>query len=389
VTERYGPGHPVPDDEAPVLPLDTINASSLAGLAVPQRSFLDDAGLFPSRNVTMLSGDGGTGKSLLALQLGVAVATGTHWMGITVSAGPVLYLSAEDDRDELHRRLNDICAAGDLDLSAMRGLELAVLAGKDAVLAVEASKSSSRIAMTPLFQRLRQRLERTRPTLLVLDNLADIFAGNENVRSMARQFVGALRGLASEFNCVVLLLSHPSLSGINSGTGTSGNTAWSNSVRSRLFLVREKDSTGSEMDPDERVLQTMKSNYGPTGGQLRLRWKSGHFICPDQHGYGTASSGTVFIDRSTRVFLNLLRWHTTKGKPVSPLKSPTYAPALFARHPRNEGINSRIFETAMNLLLETDRIRIVVEGPPSRQRRRLEIVDSSDNVREFPQTNSS
>jgi hypothetical protein len=34
----------------------------------------------------------------------------------------------------------------------------------------------------------------------------------------------------------VLLTGHPSLTGINTGTGTSGSTAWNASVRSRLYF---------------------------------------------------------------------------------------------------------------------------------------------------------
>jgi hypothetical protein len=46
-----------------------------------------------------------------------------------------------------------------------------------------------------------------------------------------------LRGLALETSSTALLLAHPSLSGMASGSGTSGSTAWSNSVRSRLYLT--------------------------------------------------------------------------------------------------------------------------------------------------------
>lgn len=226
VIERYEPGDAVPL-ASPQIPLETVRAASFASQATPRRAFLDSGGLFPSRNVSMLSGDGGTGKSLLAMQLSAAVATGTTWLGLVVNRGPVLYFSAEDDLDETHIRLKEICSAEGLDLSQMIGLELAVLAGKDAVLAVEAA-TGGKIGLTPLFERLRLRMAMTKPSLLVLDNLADIFAGNENVRPLARQFIGALRGLAIEFDCVVLLLSHPSLSGMNTGTGASGNTAWNN-----------------------------------------------------------------------------------------------------------------------------------------------------------------
>ena len=112
----------------------------------------------------MLSGDGGTGKSLLAMQLSAAVATGTTWLGLAVNRGPVLYFSAEDDLDETHIRLKEICSAEGLDLSQMIGLELAVLAGKDAVLAVEAA-TGGKIGLTPLFERLRLRMAMSKPSL--------------------------------------------------------------------------------------------------------------------------------------------------------------------------------------------------------------------------------
>jgi hypothetical protein len=34
----------------------------------------------------------------------------------------------------------------------------------------------------------------------------------------------------------VVLIAHPSLTGINTGTGISGSTQWHNSVRARFYL---------------------------------------------------------------------------------------------------------------------------------------------------------
>ena len=56
--------------------------------------------LIPQKTVTLFSGDGGTGKSLLSLQLAVGVVTGRGWIGKAVSGGSVIYMSAEDDDDE-------------------------------------------------------------------------------------------------------------------------------------------------------------------------------------------------------------------------------------------------------------------------------------------------
>src|SRR6185295_15698702 len=132
---------------------------------------------------------------------------------------------------------------------------------------------------------------------------ADLFAGNENARGQAQQFIGMLRGLALETGSTALLLSHPSLSGMASGSGTSGSTAWSNSVRSRLYLDRVREA-GAEPDPNIRVLRTMKSNYGAVGGEIRLRWHGGVFIL-DTSPDGTFAQ-TARDMHAKEVFLELL-----------------------------------------------------------------------------------
>jgi RecA-family ATPase len=109
----------------------------------------------------------------------------------------------------------------------------------------------------------------------VIESAADVFAGNENDWSQVRQFVGLLRRLAITSGAAVLLISHPSLSGMSTGTGTSGLTGWNNSVRSRLYFTSPKTRNGDEPDNDVRELKVMKSNYGPAGETVRLRWQRG------------------------------------------------------------------------------------------------------------------
>jgi RecA-family ATPase len=54
----------------------------------------------------MLSGDGGTGKSWITLQLAAARDLERDWLGLMPEPGSTLVLSAEDDEDEMHRRLD-------------------------------------------------------------------------------------------------------------------------------------------------------------------------------------------------------------------------------------------------------------------------------------------
>jgi RecA-family ATPase len=230
------------------------------------------------KNVTLLGGDGGTGKSLLALQLALACCTAIpHWIGMEVSTGPVLYLSAEDDENEIHRRVVEICQAEpSSDVEAIRGmLYLLDMVGEDATLAFEKGRTGV-IEPTELYRQLDGILSDIAPMVLILDNLADVYAGNENNRSAAKHFIGLLRGLGLRHDCAVLLLGHPSLTGISSGSGASGSTAWSNSVRSRLYLKRTDDE-----DEDARVLETKKANYGRSGNVIGLNWFANRFVRKD------------------------------------------------------------------------------------------------------------
>ena len=46
---------------------------------------------------------------------------------------------------------------------------------------------------------------------------------------------------------------------------------------SRLYFKRAVTDKDQEPDPDLRVLEVMKSNYGPIGETINLRWKDGLF----------------------------------------------------------------------------------------------------------------
>lgn len=112
------------------------SAADLEGRPVPDRQWLVH-NMIPMNTVTLFSGDGGTGKSLLALQLAVSAATGKSWLNEGVEKKRALFLSAEDDDDELHIRLASICRTMGLRFADLDRLTIRSLAGEDALLAVE------------------------------------------------------------------------------------------------------------------------------------------------------------------------------------------------------------------------------------------------------------
>ena len=342
-------------------------AADLEGLQVPDREWLVPD-LIPARTVTLLYGDGGTGKSLLALQLAVAVALGQSWIGLPVKSGKALFPSAEDEADELHRRLADIVRNEGARLSDLRNLTIRSLAGEDAMLARLAGATGPLVA-SDLYREVDALLEAERPALLVLDTLADMFPGNENDKAQVRAFVGLLKRLAIKHDCAVVVLAHPSLSGMASGNGTSGNVAWSGSARSRLYLERVA-SEGHEADQNARILRTMKANYGPKGGEIVMRWKAGVFVAdatPDSLDRMAAGA------KAERVFMRLLSDFTAQGRHVSASPSSSYAPTVFAAHPNAEGMTKRAFAVAMNALFEAGKVVIAEHGKGAKARKHIAV----------------
>jgi hypothetical protein len=144
--------------------------------------------LFPRRNVALLSGEGAAGKTLLLLQLGVAHALGRDWIGTLPEPGPFVYFGAEDETDEIHRRLADILKHYGADFPDLQGnLHLLTFAGEDAVLGH--ADHTGLVKPRPLFERLMKAAIEIKPVLIGIDTSADVFAGNENDRAQVRQFV--------------------------------------------------------------------------------------------------------------------------------------------------------------------------------------------------------
>lgn len=369
----------LPDREPAAAPrvLPTALASSFAGRDVPVREWHVE-GVIPRKTVTLLFGDGGTGKSLATLQLAVSTIIGADWFGLPTRTGRVLLLSAEDDLDEMHRRLHDIItSAGDISFEDLAGLKIVPLAGEDAVLGAP-TKKGALIEPTPLWAAFEAEAKAWRPELIIVDTLADVFGGEENARAQARQFIGMLRGMALETGAAVLVLGHPSLGGMASGAGTSGSTGWNNSVRSRLYFKRVLDEDGTEADPDLRLLSLKKANYSRNGMEFQLRWQDGVFVRLDEPGL-SAMSNLAAQARAERVFLELLDAYSDEGRTVSASPSANYAPSVFAKDGRAGGITKRGFVTAMNFLFQSRHIVVEEFGPPSRRLKKLSRVTRQED----------
>lgn len=341
---------------------------------IPQRRWLVE-GLLVYGTVTMLTGDGGVGKTLLMQQLLTACALGQPFLGLQTSNVRGVLFACEDDEDELWRRQADINRHYNTDMEGIAdGLRLMPRVGMENALMEFRFKSGDIGKLTPLFGQLRALVMEFGAQLIVIDTAADTFAGNENIRPQVRAFVNAIRRIALDVDGGVILNAHPSLQGISTGSGLSGSTAWSNSVRARAYLTKPKASGSAggsqdedEGDPNERLLKTMKSNYGQAGGVLSLRWHEGVFVEKNARANGAVDRIEIDLD-----VLAALRQLTEAGTRVSPDKfSRTYFTKAIHAAGYCRGWAAHQVESAKERLLRAGRITVQEFGPPSDRRKCL------------------
>ncbi len=324
-------------------------------------------GHIPSGHVTLLGGEGGMGKSMLALQLVWATVTGASWLGHTVSQGPALYFGGEDEEDELRRRLHRLTLANrDVSFStfkmlARHGLHIASYVDRDMMLA---RVEDGLITHTPLYESIWYKAQEIRPKIIVFDPLAEIYPGDENNRGQTTAFMTLMHNLAQISGAAVVICSHPSQEGMKSGSGTSGNTAWHAKARARGFM------RSAPKEPDVRILEWKKNQFGPLGESMRLRFENGVFVRDEQPEAGEPAVADRLADQ---VFMQLLDRYEQVGRNVTDKAGTSYAPARFANEPEAKAahLTKKALGLAMTRLFAANSIRVITEGPKSKQRSRI------------------
>lgn len=293
--------------------------------------------------MSRLYGDGGTGKSLLAQQLMTACVIEKNWLGLETTPCPAIGLFCEDDQDELLRRQHCINRAVGVDFGDLGHLHIIPRVGDDNVLMT--FNRNGKGELTPLWQVLVTEAKRRGARLAVIDTAADTFGGDELRRAEVRQFIASCLGrLAREIDGAVLLLAHPSLSGLKSGEGTGASTAWSNTVRSRLYLSRPEAEEGAQIDEDLRILTRKKANYAAIGDEIRLRWQNGVFVIEGapSGNFVEAINRRNHYQEAEEAFLSCLGAVIETGRYASATPNSTcYAPKIFLKLDARRGFNKQ------------------------------------------------
>jgi len=220
----------------------------------PPREFLVK-GLVPAKQLQVLAADGGVGKSTLALSLAMQVAAAGNtnpaysdkrlaWLGEqVVQGGTAVVLTAEDDADEVWRRLRSLDDDG-ATLIRRAGPRLIVLplldfcGGSFPLVRVAPDGTEMPTAQFHRLLGLLQQIEDL--ALVVIDTLASTLHGSENDGAVIQQWMRAANKI-NTLDAAVMIVHHtrkagmePVRNAVQMRESVRGSTAILNSVRAAL-----------------------------------------------------------------------------------------------------------------------------------------------------------
>lgn len=345
--ERYG------EQDKPVEPITLIDPALWAGTEAPARRWkVKD--YIPDGQATLLTGKGAAGKSLVSQLQATCIAMGLPFLGLEVAQTNALYITCEDDQDELQRRQAAICEG--------LGITLESLTGKLFLLSLQGELNNElatfttdgRMSVAPRYRQIQDACARHEIGFLTLDNTAHLFTGNENDRHQVASFINLCNRLAIAIEGAVVIVGHPN----KAGDSYSGSTAWENQVRSRLFMEIPANEHGEISDPDLRVMRREKVNYAQRGGELLFRWHKGTFVLPEAvPEVASEMAQTAGDARDNSLFLACLKERNRQHRAVSEQRaSRTYAPKEFEKMAESKGIGRVRLEAAMDRLFRLNAI---------------------------------
>ena len=340
-------------DEAATDLLPVVDFSQWVGKNPPERLFAWGDNI-PLHTTTMLTGPGGVGKSLFEQMLCTCIALGLPYLGIPTRQMNTLYVTCEDDQEELWRRQAGICAALGVSLEVLIGkLHLVSLCGENET-ALATFDEKEQIERTARWGQLVRTCEQMQIQLYAFDNATDAMAGDLNSIHQVAEFVNLMTGLAIQMDGAAMILHHPN----KAGDDWLGSVAWHNKVRSRL-IIKRSDIDG---DDDGRVLENPKANYGPSGGQINFRWFKGAFVTDADLPPSAAKelNETIQATADNKLFLSCLAERNRQRRSVSENKyGQNYAPKVFEEMPESKRIGKARLEKAMDRLF---RIGVIERG---------------------------
>jgi len=224
----------------------TITAQELQRKDFPELQFIVEGMLV--EGATLLAGKAKIGKSWLAMQIAMAVATGGKALdSIPCEQGTVLYAALEDNPRRLQRRLRQLYGDSNEWPSNFYLMTLMPELDEDGI------------------DKLDEWIDHYKPRLVIIDTLAKVRPRSLRLKegySSDYQTLEPLQELAGEYGIGILIITHQRKQDAEDPFDTiSGSTGLTGAVDTALVLSRGSNGTtlygrGREIDEFEKALKT-------------------------------------------------------------------------------------------------------------------------------------
>ena len=261
----------------------------------------------PRNCVAMLTGDGGVGKSRLALQLAWSLSGDGQWLGEAgqmpspgadygmgfepLGPGAILYATWEDSPDQIKGRLFWLDQSGKVGNG--NNFKIADMRARGHLWAQ--TDRNSVPGLTPAGEALRLAAEQHNARLLVVDTLGVAYGASEIDRAQVGAFFADWAAWADEHDCAVLLIAHPPKT---AGVTYSGSTGILGGVRAMWTIESVKRACQGNCGSPRNCtcepayayrLVNAKQNYSETTGSVWLTnqrgvWAESPGRAPDYDG---------------------------------------------------------------------------------------------------------
>lgn len=223
-------------------------------------------GLIPKTSIVTISAPGGTSKSYLCLALAINLATNTPFLG-KFQPGKrrrVLIVNGEDDDAEVHRRMKNILAAVQADLSAEEKEEMLDRLAKRLRIAFTHNEPDFVLYSTKTFGENSRRISdfctidlKFPVDLIILDNLTVMHDADHNSADLASGFMRELKRIHKDTAATIILIAHTNKSSQDgnlysrlASASVLGSTAFSNNSRLVISMTQVTANDGLDFGKD-------------------------------------------------------------------------------------------------------------------------------------------
>lgn len=145
----------------------------------------------------LIAGPSKAGKSFALIELSIAIAEGSKWLGWQCEQGRVLYVNLELDRPSALHRFKDVYDAMGLQANNVQNIDVWNLRGKT-------------VPMDKLAPKLIRRSLKKNYQAVIIDPIYKVLTGDENSADQMAHFTNQFDKVATELGCSVIYCHHHS-----------------------------------------------------------------------------------------------------------------------------------------------------------------------------------